>query len=571
MTERGRRTARAWLACAFVVLAAVASTSAIGHTLQGQNPREDPRDDPDATDPRDTGARGDPLMGIVRRVDRYMQSNEVDGVVLDARYTVNETEAVRLSVVSQLLAYTELYKVFRTPRLRRDITDRADFLIDRFDAVRSGSVFDGMLGYSLFEAYAETREPRYLEYGRSIAQELMALPRGERVLNGGLMGVMALVDYVKLTGDESSLAFIDDVFASLPLFQHANGSFPHWCTCSTDIHYTDWMTTELILIQRVHDRPDIDPMLGRMRTFLEGRIDDRGVTHYVDSCSAYPGCVIPYYSIASGCSIDYDTRAWTNELGYSALLFDHFDSPTYGRVMRFMRSLEHHGTFPDKWDFWPPSSDPYYVWTAADTSVINTSLIFWSLASVLSGRHARGHVREFALDPGVVEPVVARRPPPPPLRAIGDPPSARRRRDAVDSLLVAGADPAAFCGATSGSPSATAGLGPLPPMPIGTATSRTDEPGTERRSIRVEIEARGSAGTYEIRFALPAAGPARLEILDAGGRRVRALRSGAFGAGEHHAVWDGRDGDGRLSPSGLYFAWLRLASEARSTRIAVVR
>src|SRR5262249_45420115 len=146
------------------------------------------------------------------------------------------------------------------------------------------------------------------------------------------------------------------------------------------------------------DRPGLGSMLDHMRGFLDARIDAHGVTQYVDSCADYPGCVIPYYSIASGCTIDYDTRAWTNELGYSALLFDHFRSPTYDGVMRFLRSLEHGGTFADKWDFWGPTSDPYYPWTAADTSVINTSLIFWSLASVLSGRHDAATCRELRLE-----------------------------------------------------------------------------------------------------------------------------------------------------------------------------
>src|SRR5258706_2964323 len=176
-----------------------------------------------------------------RRIDRFMQIHEVGGVVMDARYVVNATEAARLSVVSQLLAYTELYKVTPSRRVRRDITDRADYLIARLDDVRSGSVFDGMLGYALLEAYAETGERRELDAGASIAGELESLPRTERVLNGGLMGAMALTKYHLMTGDPAAQSFVDDVMASLPAYQHANGSFPHWCACSTDIHYTDWM------------------------------------------------------------------------------------------------------------------------------------------------------------------------------------------------------------------------------------------------------------------------------------------------------------------------------------------
>jgi hypothetical protein len=507
---------------------------------------------------------------MVRRIDRFMQHNEVDGVDVDARVVVNETEAVRLSIVSQLLAYTELYKVTPTPRVRQDITDRADDLIDRFDAVRSGTVFDGMLGYALLEAYARTSEPRYLDYGRRISEELLALPRSQRVLNGGLMGAMALADDVVLTGDTLGLAFVDDVLANLRGAQNPDGSFPHWCLCSTDIHYTDWMATELILIQRLIGRPEIEPMLERMYAFLESRVDAHGVTQYVDSCSAYPGCVIPYYSIASGCGIDYDTRAWTNELGYSALLFDHFDSPAYGRVMRFMKSLEHGGVIADKWDFWPPADDPYFVWADPETSVINTSLIFWSLSSVLSGRHARAIDPVATLDGPDPEPAVAATPVAP-LRMIGEVATRRRRRDTVDSLLVAGADASTLC-AQDGAPRSPApALGP-PPIASAAATTSSAtrrEPGGGRSSMRLEVVPGAGAGA--LRFVLPAGGIARLVVYDTGGRRVRGLLEGTFEAGEHRVVWDGRDDTGRACPSGVYFAALRSDTGGRASRIMLVR
>lgn len=48
----------------------------------------------------------------------------------------------------------------------------------------------------------------------------------------------------------------------------------------------------------------------------------------------------------------------------------------------------------------------------------------------------------------------------------------------------------------------------------------------------------------------PAPGEGRLRIVDASGRIVRTLEAAAAGAGE--AFWDGRDGQGRAVPSGLY-------------------
>lgn len=70
-----------------------------------------------------------------------------------------------------------------------------------------------------------------------------------------------------------------------------------------------------------------------------------------------------------------------------------------------------------------------------------------------------------------------------------------------------------------------------------------------------------------LRFTMPAAGEARLLLLDARGRRVRELLKGAFGAGEHHVTWNAR-GLG----AGLYFLRLeRSGGESRQLKVAVVR
>ncbi|MBM4118128.1 hypothetical protein FJ251_10390 [bacterium] len=69
-----------------------------------------------------------------------------------------------------------------------------------------------------------------------------------------------------------------------------------------------------------------------------------------------------------------------------------------------------------------------------------------------------------------------------------------------------------------------------------------------------------SRGETTLRFALGAsARELRLEIFDAGGRRVRCLERSALPAGELSLVWDGRDETGRALPAGLYFT--RLAAD----------
>jgi len=72
-------------------------------------------------------------------------------------------------------------------------------------------------------------------------------------------------------------------------------------------------------------------------------------------------------------------------------------------------------------------------------------------------------------------------------------------------------------------------------------------------------------------FTLPAAGEARLVIVDAAGRALRHLHAGSLPAGPQRLVWDGRSDSGRELPSGVYFA--RLISEGRVTsrRLTLLR
>ena len=547
----------------------------------------------------------DPLVPMLRRVDRYFQRHEVDGVVMDSRYVLNASEAARLSVISQLLGYEELYKVHRSRRIRRDIVDRADYLIANLALVHSGSVFDGMLGDAFLEAYDATQDPRYLRAGSDIVNEIEALPGSERVLNGGLMGALALAKYFRLTGDPSALGLTREILSIQPPYQHKDGSFPHWCPCSKDVSYTGWMSMELILIQRLLDDPVIDPMLAGARRFLEARIDDHGEPHYQEPCPDYPGCTLYYYSVASGCGIDYDTRAFTNELGYYALLFDRLGSPEYGPVMGFLRGLESGGTWADKWDFWPSPDDPYYPWTIADTSVVNTSVLFWSLASVLSGRprHSHGHddedgdewddggdgdVAQQSTDASPQDVTIAE-PAARPRGRIADDPSLTAPAgtthatappwSAVNRLWSTGAPRLDYCDESAAAAGADVPASPGGTGPAGTPGRRA-LPGSQSPAIspdalglagsdRVAITPNPMREVAEVRLTGAVPGPAFVAILDAMGRRVRLLSDPGLSR-EHRLLWDGRDESGRPCPNGLYF--VRATGGSPSTaRMLLVR
>jgi hypothetical protein len=73
-----------------------------------------------------------------------------------------------------------------------------------------------------------------------------------------------------------------------------------------------------------------------------------------------------------------------------------------------------------------------------------------------------------------------------------------------------------------------------------------------------------------IRFQLEApASRSGITIFDASGRRVRALEPGALQAGEQAVRWDGRDGEGRPVPGGVYF--YRVTADGREGGGRLVR
>jgi flagellar hook capping protein FlgD len=484
--------------CIALVLAVAAAAPALGAE---RDVTGTPATAPDVNGP---GAARDSVVALVRRMRRYFETHETDGVTMDSRYAINPSEAIRQSVVCQVLGYCELYRAHPTGRLRHAIVRHADYLLPRLDQVRSGTPFDGMLGDCLLQAYELTREPRFLAAGRTIEDEIEAIPTYECILNGGLMVAMATADFARLTGSASALQKTHAILGQLPPYQNDDGSFPHWCWGSRDIHYTGWMAQELIQLGRRIDDPVIAPTLARMNVFMAGRMNADGTARYEEPCPDDPGCVIAYYSRGSGCGEDYDTRGWTVEPGYQTLLFDHFRQQSFTPVLGWLLSLEHGGTFADKWGWFPTPDDPEYAWEVADTSVANMSIIFWSMAMVLSGRPPHDAA----------------------LAALDDDPEQ------------------AFAPAPASSPPAEG--------PGDVALSATPNP--------------ARAGC-ELRFALPRAGLARVVVCDVAGRRVRTLLSAPLAAGAHDLAWDLCDDAGRSVGHGLYFVRLEAAGVTRATRV----
>ncbi len=75
----------------------------------------------------------------------------------------------------------------------------------------------------------------------------------------------------------------------------------------------------------------------------------------------------------------------------------------------------------------------------------------------------------------------------------------------------------------------------------------------------------------EIAFAVPENGPTRLSIVDARGRKVRTLIDASLIAGDHAAVWDGRDEGGRSVAAGVFLAVVEQGGSRVAKRLTLVR
>ena len=238
----------------------------------------------------------------------------------------------------------------------------ADFLLGRLNDVRSFTPFDGMLAYSLLGAYEITHEPRFLDAGGQIVSDLLAIPTSQCVLNGG----PAWWPWPRRnTGDSPAMhrpiKRPHDIIAQLVPYQNADGSFPHWCPGSRDIHYTGWMAMELIHLGRMVVDPHTAPFLASMSTFLEARIAADGRAIYEEPCPGVPDCTLYYCSRATGCDLRPGQPRLDGRTGPTvACCSIHLGSPKHQPVMTFLELARKRRHDPGSLRYWPPPSDPEY-------------------------------------------------------------------------------------------------------------------------------------------------------------------------------------------------------------------
>jgi hypothetical protein len=222
------------------------------------------------------------VQQMLERVQTQLNRSDFRAVLDDPRYASNKTEAARLSIVCQLLGYAELNSVHPSPGYKKQIYARARYLVDNLQTVKSGTAFDGMLALAFMKAYIVTGDPVFWNSAGLLIPKLLELDGFRATLNWGLMMAMAFTQYYELSGDESAHAKALEIIESLQGYQQLDGSFPHYCPGSKDIHYTAFMGLELVIIQRMMPSDGAEDVLQKISDFLATRVNANGETRYVD-------------------------------------------------------------------------------------------------------------------------------------------------------------------------------------------------------------------------------------------------------------------------------------------------
>lgn len=90
-------------------------------------------------------------------------------------------------------------------------------------------------------------------------------------------------------------------------------------------------------------------------------------------------------------------------------------------------------------------------------------------------------------------------------------------------------------------------------------------------NVALQVAPSPARGRAQLRFALPQAGRARVEVLDVEGRVVRVLADCELARGTHTLGWDGRDDAGRRVAGGIYVCRLVTPAGTVNRKAVVLR
>jgi hypothetical protein len=117
-------------------------------------------------------------------------------------------------------------------------------------------------------------------------------------------------------------------------------------------------------------------------------------------------------------------------------------------------------------------------------------------------------------------------------------------------------------------------IGSLDPVGRETVFGPFSYAGTAGLGRSLALEARTPnpfRGSALLAYTLPSGGEVSLRIHDLSGRLVRTLVEGRMDAGAYAADWDGRDGEGRDLPSGVYLCRLGAGADHRTLKLTLLR
>lgn len=281
-------------------------------------------------------------------------------------------EVLRLNVVSQALAYLNLYRATYSSTYRQEALDRVNYVLSLGDSALGYGPRDGMTGYMFLDAWRLTGDDRYRAIGLRIADLCLTNRDYDMQMNGGLMCSLNLGLAYQLTGNTTYRDMSRTVVQRTAPKQFPDGAFPHEPSQASgkNTSYTAWMDTELFHLRRLDPGdPNLDLLLAKSVNFLSKRVNSDGTLSYQDANGMY-------YSDPGNA----DSRYWTSELGAVAYsLYAGGQRATSSKVLSFLFSQrmigEDYGGYPDKY----ANVDPTNIWTTGRPSVLRTSLNFWYL------------------------------------------------------------------------------------------------------------------------------------------------------------------------------------------------
>lgn len=84
--------------------------------------------------------------------------------------------------------------------------------------------------------------------------------------------------------------------------------------------------------------------------------------------------------------------------------------------------------------------------------------------------------------------------------------------------------------------------------------------------IQLEASPNPFSGSTEISFELKTPARAELAVYNLRGQKLCDLSNATYGPGQHSLTWDGRDGDGKPLPAGIYLLGLRAAGQGAALK-----